>query len=378
MNDSKIAIIDNGETTLYNFRRSLIEHLIGEDYEVYAFAPFVTDFYKKRIEELEAVPVHTEVSKSGLNPFADIKYFIQLFKKLNSIQPDIVLSSFAKPNIYGMIASRLCGIKLKVAFIEGAGSLFIDQEKQSLKRRFLRKIIEILYKISLGASDMVVVLNKDDKKMFINKGIVDKEKVRLLPGIGVDIKKFSTNGKSPKDFNFIYVGRMLKEKGVKDLISAAKLVHKKYKDVSVALVGGVDSNPSSLTEQEIRRMVEEANGAIKWTGFVDDVKKYLKNSEVFVLPSYYREGLPRSTQEAMAMGKPIITTDVPGCRETVVDGENGFWVPDRDPEALAEAMIKFIEEPHLVSAMGKKSRTFAEEKFDQKKINKQILSFIKG
>jgi glycosyltransferase involved in cell wall biosynthesis len=235
----------------------------------------------------------------------------------------------------------------------------------------LRGVVTQLYKHSLRFARVVFLLNPDDMALFVNGGMVDRSKVRLLNGIGLKLDHYQLAPPVQQPLVFILIGRLLREKGLYDYLEAARRVKASHPDVRFLVLGGVDMNPSSISEAEVRTWVDE--GTIEWPGQVSDVRGWIAESSVFVLPSY-REGLPRSTQEVMAMGRPVITTDVPGCRETVVEGLNGYLVPVRDSNALAQAMLRFVREPELIAVMGRESRRMAEERFDVNQINAQILN----
>lgn len=214
-------------------------------------------------------------------------------------------------------------------------------------------------------------LNKDDINEFSKSRIIPSTRAFLLGGIGVDLDEWAPAPPVTKPIVFLLIARLLREKGLLEYAEAAKLIKQKYNNIRFVLIGSLDSNPGALSRTEIDAWVAE--GILEWPGQVADVRQWISRASVFVLPSYYREGVPRSTQEAMAMARPIITTDAPGCRETVIIGKNGFLVPVRDIDTLAEAMEKFIQEPELIEEMGRASRLIAEERFDMRKINRTIL-----
>jgi glycosyltransferase involved in cell wall biosynthesis len=211
--------------------------------------------------------------------------------------------------------------------------------------------------------------------MFINEGMVAAARVHLLDGIGLDLDHYESAPPVLKPVCFILIARLMREKGIYDYIDAARKVKSEHPEVRFLLVGGIDPTPGSVTEAELAEWVAE--GLIEYPGQVSDIRLWIAQASVFVLPSYYREGLPRSTQEAMAMGRPVITTDWVGCRETVVEGVNGFMVPIRDPVALSRAMLAFVEHPGKIYGMGRASRRMTEERFDVHKINERILGLMK-
>jgi len=286
-----------------------------------------------------------------------------------------VLNGYIKPVIYGSIAAWLARVPKRFSLVEGLGYVFLDApESLAWRRRALRWIVSLFYKFALGLNHRVFFLNKDDVSHFVDERIIDADKVARIDGIGLELDVFSPVTPVLQPVTFIMIGRMLREKGVYDFVEAARQVRERNPEVRFLLVGYCDTNPSSATEAELRAWVAE--GIVEWPGRVNDVRPWLAQASVFVLPSYYSEGLPRSSQEAMAMGLSVITTDWVGCRETVQDGVNGFLVPVRDPEALAQAMMRFVESPGSIETMGQEGRRIAEERFDVHAINEQLMDVM--
>ena len=366
----RIAIITTQAFSLCNFRGPLIKEMASGGMIVYAFAPDYTEELKKSVVALGAIPVDFQMSRTGINPLSDFFNCIQLSIKLRKLRLDGTLSYFIKPVIYGTLAAYFARVPNKFAMIEGAGYIFTDHSNPSLFRYLLRICVVQLYKIALSQINVVFVLNPDDKKLFINEGMVAEERVLLINGIGVDLDYYDFMPPVLNPMCFILIARLLREKGVYEYVEAARKLKLMYPQTRFLLLGNVDENPGSILEAEARSWVEE--GLIEWPGQVEDVRFWLAQASVFVLPSY-REGLPRSTQEAMSMGRAVITTDVPGCRETIQHGLNGFLVSPRNPEALFESMLTFVNQPDLVKSMGLASRKIAVDNFDVHKINVKIL-----
>jgi len=263
------------------------------------------------------------------------------------------------------------------ALIEGLGYAFVEGGvPSSLKRRLLRTGLKHLYRLALARAHKVFFLNPDDLSLFTEEGLVIPSKAVLLGGIGVDLEEWSPAPPHLAPMTFTLIARLLREKGVREFVEAARRVKARHPEVRFLLIGPLDTNPGAIGEAEVRRWVEE--GLLEWVPWTDDVRPYLRRTSVYVLPSYYREGVPRSTQEAMAMARPVITTDAPGCRETVVHGVNGFLVPPRNAEALAEAMEEFVREPGLIERMGQESRRLAEERFEMRKVNTKLIAHLFG
>lgn len=327
---------------------------------------------KRRVEALGAKPVRFSLSRTGLNPFKDLLDFLGLLALLLRVRPDVVLAYTVKPIIYATLAAWLVGVPRRFAMIEGLGYAFTTSgEREPLKRRFLRNLAQELYRLSLPKANLVFFLNPDDLQEFVGEKLVPKEKAFLLGPIGVDLSYFSPAPPVKEPVTFLLAARLLREKGVVEFAQAARRIKQKYPGTRFILLGGLDTNPGAIRREEVETWVKE--GVIEWPGYVEDVRPWLAQTSVFALPSYYREGVPRSTQEAMAMARPVITTDAPGCRETVIDGLNGFLVPPRNVEALVLAMERFVLEPELIERMGRESRRLAEERFDVHKVNQLLL-----
>jgi len=367
-----IALISPYAASVVPFRGRLIRSLLDDGVKVFVLAPDYTTVTRNSIAALGADTIEYTLNRTGINPFDDVSTLKSLALFLRKSKPDVVLTYQTKPNIYGTMAAKLSGVRKSYALIEGLGFAF-TQGESNIKKRVLEMILKRLYKYSLSYAENVFFLNPDDLSDFVNMGLVVRSKAVLLGGIGVDLDKWPPGDPVLQPLTFTLVGRLLKEKGVLEFIEAAKRVKLLHQKVKFLLIGPLDTNPGSVDRAYVLRWVDE--GVIEWIPWTDDVRSYIGRTSVFVLPSY-REGVPRSTQEAMAMAKPIITTDVPGCRETVVNGVNGFLVPPRDAKALAAAMVKFINEPQQIERMGRESRRLAEERFDEIKFNKKLIAHI--
>lgn len=369
----RLALIGNQAFSLINFRGELIREMTRQGMVVYALAPDFDADTRNNVAALGAIPLDYSMSRAGLNPFRDFIDVVKLTFLLKNLNVDASLGYCIKPVIYGTIAAWLAGVRKRFAMIEGAGYVFIEDEKLSFRRSVLRKLVKVLYRIALNYAHCVFLLNKDDRDLFINEGMANVRKVRVLDGIGLDITHFALSPPLSNPVTFILVARLLREKGIFEYIDAASEVKRRHPSVKFLLVGNVDVNPGSINASQVKQWVRD--GLIEWPGQVADIRPWLKRSSVFVLPSY-REGMPRSTQEAMSMGRPVITTDVPGCRDTVENGRNGFIIPPRESTALARAMITFIERPESIAKMGARSREIAEQRFDVNMINAQIIEVL--
>jgi glycosyltransferase involved in cell wall biosynthesis len=271
--------------------------------------------------------------------------------------------------IYGVLAARIAGVTNRIALVTGLGYAFTSDSKGM--RRIIQFVIRLLYKFALANATRVVFQNPDDRALFVQLGLVDAAKTALVNGSGVHLDRFPQQDITRRDeCNFLLIARLLRDKGIYEYVDAARRIKARYPRAAFHLVGWNDSNPSAIREADLKTWVDE--GLIHFHGRLDDVRPVLAASHVYVLPSY-REGTPRTVLEAMATGRAIITTNAPGCRETVIDGENGFLVPVKDAEALAAAMEKFLENPELVTRMGQRSREIAEQKYDVRKVNEEML-----
>jgi len=367
-----VAFISSQAFSVYNFRGPLIRALVEKGIRVYALAPDFDDETRAAVAALGAEPIDVSLSRAGMNPLKDAADVLRISRLLRKMKVDATFCYFIKPVIYGTLAAAFAGVTKRFAMIEGAGYVFND-DARNLARRLLRSVVKVLYRLGLGAAQRVFMLNPDDYALFTGSGMVTGEKVTLLDGIGVDLKHFSPLPIPSGPLCFIMVARLLTEKGVREYLAAAEYVKARYPEVRFLLLGAVDVNPSSLSQEEINAWV--AKGVVECPGHVADVRDWMKQAGVFVLPSY-REGLPRSTMEALAMARPVITSDAVGCRETVIEGVNGYKVPVRDASKLAEAMTRFIENPQLMVPMALESRKMAENKFDVNIINAKILSIM--
>lgn len=374
----KIVLIGNVGSMVINFRKELIIDLVTAGHEVYCLAYGYTEKEKEQIASWGATPKDHYLDLKGLNPIKDLKGIYLLYKTLKEIKPDIVFNTFIKPVIFGTIAARLAKVPRIVGMIEGLGNAFtLYPEGQNFKAKILKTIQVLLYKISLPLLDHVIVLNPDDKKDLIDKYAVKTKAFTILGGIGVDLSRFNYTNIPEQPVTFIFIARLLREKGIFEFLNSARFVKDRYPEAKFIVLGGFDEkNPFALSKNSLDVYIKD--NIVDYLGYVDNVPDIIKSTSVFVLPSFYREGVPRSTQEAMAIGRAIITTDVPGCRETVEDGVNGFLVPPYSADSIAEKMIYFIQHPEQVISMGKASRKIAEQRFNIKEINRKLISILLG
>lgn len=365
----KILFVDNSARCFYIFRMPVAKAFKQAGYEVCAMTP-LTDEYSRNIEQ-EGIKYLTYPLKSKFSPIEDIKLLLFLRKQYKKLRPDYIIHYTIKPNIYGSIAAKMNGIP-SLAIVPGTGSIFS-------KKGFISSITAVLYKIAFRFPQKVWVLNQEDKKAFIQRNILQEKRIEILPGEGVDINYFNPqseyNKKSP--FIFLYMGRMLKEKGITYLAEAASILKKRTNEkFEVHLLGLVDGLAKDVISlEQIKKW--EKDGTVKYLGSISDVRKEIENSDCVVLPSYYGEGVPRSLMEASAMLRPIITTDNVGCRDVIENGKTGLLCKVKDAEDLSDKMLQImsLSETEL-RQMGVCGRNKITNEFDNKIIIKKYMDFI--
>ncbi|MCL2523729.1 MAG: glycosyltransferase family 4 protein [Betaproteobacteria bacterium] len=354
--------------SLLNFRGQLISSLQSHGLQVHVAAPALEAGHPVR-EDLEAkgVVVHSiPLHRSATNPLADLRTFWALWRLMCRIRPNWMLGYTIKPVIYGSLAAWLAGVPSRFALITGLGYAFQDNGR----RNRLLSLVQRLYALALARVQKVFFQNPDDEALFRQRDLLRQGVASVVVnGSGVDISRFAVTP-LPNQPSFLLIARLLGDKGVREYAEAARCVRSKHPGVRFALAGWIDENPDAIAKHELEAWVLE--GTLQYLGRLSDVRGAIAENAVYVLPSY-REGTPRTVLEAMAMGRAIITTDAPGCRETVVDGGNGFLVPVKSVDALEQAMLKFIEKPELAARMGVQSRRIAEEKYDVHKVNAVML-----
>ena len=366
----KIVIIASCSEGFFRLRRQLAIRMMQIGYKVYVIFPIDSDpVYTEKTSSLGINCIETTMQRQGMNPIKDFKTFLDIYKVLKKLQPDIVFSYTAKPVIYGSSAAKLAGIPKIYSLINGLGYAFIGN---TIKDRIIKLIASYLYRIGLCFNEKVFFQNPDDKALFFeNKIIARTKKTIIVNGSGVDISYFAKEPLSNKQLSFLLMSRLMRDKGIYEFIEAVRIIKKKYPQIIFRIAGWICSNPSAIKQSEFNAWIEE--GLIKFYGRLEDVRPAIKNCSVCVLPSY-REGTPRAVLEAMSMGRAIITTDTAGCRETVENGVNGFLVPVRNATKLADAIERFILNPGLIEKMGFNSRRIAEKKYDVNLVNQKIIS----
>ncbi|MEY3025810.1 MAG: hypothetical protein RLZZ238_707 [Planctomycetota bacterium] len=358
------------------FRGALIRDLVARGHRVTVSTPTPVErdpaVVAAEIEALGASCEFSPIDRTGVNPLrerAARAYFRALFGRL---RPDGVFAANPKPVFHAIPAARAAGVPHRVAMVTGLGYAFISQ---SLRARVLRAVAARLYRRAMRDTTTVFFQNADDRREFEARGLLPEgTAVRMSAGSGVDLARFpqvSAPGGPPV---FLMVARLLGDKGVREFVEAARIVRAEMPACRFRIAGWIDANPAAIARHELDAWLRE--GVVEYAGRLDDIRPELAACSVFVLPSY-REGTPKSTLEALATGRPVVTTDAPGCRETVVDGDNGLLVPPRDARALAAACLALARDPALRARMGDASRALA-AKFDAHAVNAAILDALGG
>ncbi len=372
----KVLVVGVQSKSLVNFRGHLLKKLIDKGYKVFAAANNIEQDKNTKtfLNQLGVETYNIPIARTGMNPLKDFFSMLSLIKAFFVLRPNIVLAYTIKPVIWGGIASLFFKNQKFIALITGLGFAFTGNG--SFKRNTLRKLLSILYRISLKEADAIIFQNHDDMNDFRKNGLVRPNKLcHVVNGSGVSLETFFFSPAERTKLNFLMISRLIGYKGVREYVEAGKILNKDNYVAHLNLVGPFDSNPDSLSKDEIRFWSKLK--WFTWHGPTNDVIPYINKCSVFVLPSY-REGTPRTVLEAMSIGRAIITSDAPGCRETVVPNKNGFLVPIKNPEELSEAMKKFIDSPSLIYSMGQESRTIAEKKYDVHKVNEKMIKILES
>jgi len=368
VDERKVLIIGSFAPSLLHFRGALIRAMIGHGHRVAAAAPNMDPATAAGLAEIGCEAVDVGLSNVSINPLGFLRSLGAVRDLVRRTKPDVILAYTIKPVILAAFAGRAENVRV-VSLITGAGYAFTGGHE--VKRLVSRVGASLLYRAALKRSDVIVFQNPDDQELFRRLALVPSGRTtHVINGSGVDLTHFAP-APIPSRTSFLMIARLLKDKGIREFAAAAKRLKAAHPEVPIALVGDLDPSPDSLTREELDELV---GCGIDYKGFLNDVRPAIADCSVYVLPSY-REGTPRSVLEAMAMGRAIITTDAPGCRETVRNGANGILVRPRDALSLYEAMIRLVEEPDLARSMGAMSRRIAEEKYDVREVNANLLRY---
>lgn len=364
-----IMVLSAHTSSLFWFRMNMMQAFLERGHTVYAVGSEPEEEWAQKFSEKGITYRQIHVSRNGTNPLDDLKTYRSILALFKEISPDKVFAYQAKAIVYGALAAHKCKVTEFYPLIAGLGSVF---RGAGTKADILRKILTVQYKLAFRYSKTVIFQNEDDRSELVSRGIVSKDKTRIINGSGVDLTRF-IQAPVPEETRFLFVGRLIKDKGVGEYLDACRIFKKSHPNTECMLIGPFDSNPSAIKPEELEKYTKD--GTVTYFGEQEDVRPYLRQTSVYVLPSYH-EGTPKSVLEAMATGRAVITTDVPGCRETVTDGVNGFLVEPKSAEAVAEAMCRLAEDLELCRVFGEAGRKIAVEKYDVNKVNAAIMDIM--
>ena len=369
----KILMVLNDKAWFWSHRLPLAEGIIKEGWNLTVAAAGVSDDPGFETKTIKAIDL--KAHGKGFNLLTELQLLISIFKAIKAAQPDLIHAITLRHAFYTGLAARLSGDKQCIFTIAGLGSLFSAESK---KAKIMRLLALPFFRFAFHHKNAHIIFqNPDDAKAFQDCGAADSARSTIIKGSGVDLNKFKETPLPEGPPVFLFSSRLIREKGLREYVQAARLVKQKHKNASFLVAGDTNNtNPNSHTEDEVQAWHDD--GSIEWLGHVDDMPTMLQGCHVFVLPSYYREGVPKVVLEAMATGRPIITTNMPGCRETVEDGINGFLVPPKDARALADQMNHILDDKDRLAAMGTASRAKAQAEFGVDSVVKRTLDVYKS
>ena len=367
----KIVIIGSLAESLVNFRGLLLKRMADLGHDVHAVAPDLSGTVIARLQTLGVTSHEVSLKRKAMNPFNDLAYMRQLRTLIKRLSPDLILTYTIKPNIWGAFAARSCGVR-SVAMVTGLGFAFTSGSNTNIAQILVKAVASRLYQWATNLNELIVFQNPDDVADFVAAGCLkDPSKARIVNGSGIDLEHYPYTP-LPDAPVFLMIARLLKNKGIREYAEAAIRVKRAHPKARFLLVGYFDEGTDSISRTALDGWVQQG---LEYLGHRDDVRPDLASARVYVLPSY-REGTPRSVLEAMAMGRPVITTNAPGCRETVVNGKNGFLVPVQDVDFLAEKITAMIENPEMCEVMASESYKLACDKYDVFKVNDTLLGIL--
>jgi len=377
MNSKRVLIACDTPRTILDFRGKLIEAMSRKN-KVYVFTPVIAqDFVRKKLESFGVTIIENNLNGSNVSVLSDLKYIFKLFGVIRSLKPDVFFPYTLKPVIYGSLVANFCKVKLVAPMLSGLGYNFADTQS---KNTFVKKITRVLLRKSLDKKDKVrlILQNKDDYSTLLSQKIIDeKSSAYVVNGSGVDLTHYDYSLPNTENISFLMIARLINAKGIREYYEAAKSIKMQFPEIKFKLIGPYDDNIDSIDQELYHEILN--SGVVNYIGEVTDVRPHISNSSVVVLPSYYGEGVPRCILEAMAMGRPIITSDSVGCRETVnlrSGSTNGFLVPVKDVPSLIAKMEYFILNTDDIIRFGRNGRKYAEEKFDVLLVNNQMLKIM--
>lgn len=369
----KLAMVTTYATPR-NMRRELLETVVARGHDVVVIAPESASVMESPLAEFGARYREWSVDRTNIAPREDLRAAARLYKILARERPDVVLVYQIKAVLVAPAAARLARAGRVVTLVNGLGAVFDDH---GFGLTWKAKLARAAYGISLRAVDRIVFQNGDDPELLRSLHLLPRRvETLVVPGTGVDVQKLTAQPPYTGTPTFTLVSRLLVSKGVRDLVAAARVLRRKYPATRFRLVGQLESetHPDGIRRSELDGWIAE--GLVEYLGFTDDIAGVLRDTTVFVLPSYYREGVPRTNLEALAVGRPIVTTDWVGCRDTVVDGENGFLITPKDVAALIDRLERYLRDPALVAVHGRASRTLAERTFDIRRVNELMCGAL--
>lgn len=362
----KIAVLSSHTSSLFWFRMDMMKDFIKHGHSVIALGPEPEADWKPKFKENNIEYRQIFVERNGVNPLRDLRTYKELHSFMKEEKPDKIFAYQAKTVVYGSLAAKFNGINEVYPLIAGLGSIF---RGSGFKNNIVKVIMKIEYRAACKACKKVFFQNNDDKNDFINNGLIKNEQIVIINGSGVNLEKFKPEP-LPEEPAFLFIGRLIKDKGIMEYLEACKQIKVKYPNTRCLLVGPYDSNPSALKPKELKPYIDK--GVIEYFGEQNDVRPFIAQCSTYVLPSYH-EGTPKTVLEAMAIGRSIITSDAPGCRETVTDGENGYLVPVKDIKGIVRKMEHLILNPEESQSMGGRSLRLAREKYDVNIVNESIM-----
>ena len=361
----KIAVLSSFTTSLFWFRIDMMQAFRKAGYEVLAVGDGPEEEWSRKFADLGIRYRQIPVQRNGTNPIRDLTTLRALLRLLKEEKPDKIFAYQAKTVIYGGIAARVRGIREFYPLIAGVGSVFLGG---GFKQKLIRAILVAEYRLGMGHAPKIFFQNQDDLKVFTDAKILPRHKAVMIHGSGVNVEKF-TPTPLPEKPGFLCISRLIRDKGVWEYLEAARKLRAKRPEARCVLVGPFDTNPSAIQPADLQPYIDD--GSVEYVGEQKDVQPFLRNSTAYVLPSYH-EGTPKTVLEAMACGRPTITTDAPGCRETVTDGVNGYLVPVKDVDAIVTAMERILDDPANAQRMAHDARRIAEDRYDVHKVNASI------
>lgn len=368
----KIAVFGSYAPSLINFRGPLLQAMVNAGHNVVGLAPEDDLTIRKKLQALGVEYKPVPLRRTGLNPIHDLVCIENLVQAFKTLKPDLLLSYTVKPVVYGSLAAAYAGIPKRYSMITGLGS---SLRTVNWKTHLTSHAVKLLYRGSLSFNHGVFFQNPDDMNFFTHHRLIAPNCPKILiHGSGVDLDYFQYVPLKKTPLTFLMIARLTRDKGVFEYIEAARILKAQYPHVRCCLLGPFDSNPNAISREQVQAWQRE--GVVEYQGETDDVRPFLMEAHIFVLPSY-GEGTPRSVLEAMAMGRAVITTQVAGCKETVLHEKTGFLVPAQEALALAKAMQRFVMDPQLVEPMGLEGRTYAEQKYDVHQVNQVILQTLR-